>query len=216
MGDLVYRIDDRLYVNLTNRCTNDCTFCIRRSGPGVAGAGLWLEREPPAEEYIRAIPDPDRYAEIVFCGYGEPLLRPDVLEAVARDIRARSQTPIRVNTNGQAELALRRDILSGLVGLVDTFSISLNAQDNATYRALCRPAFGDRAYPAVLEFARRAARLFPRVVLTVVDVPGVDVEACRRIAESLGVEFRVREHLDSGDRYLEGPAGRSPEAEERS
>jgi len=202
-GDLVYTIGDRLYINLTNRCVNDCTFCIRRSGPGVAGARLWLEREPPAREYIQAVEHPERYSEIVFCGYGEPMLRPDVLAEVARDIRRRCATPIRVNTNGQARLFLRRDVLPELVGLVDVFSVSLNAQDNATYQAICRPAYGDRAYPAVLDFAREAARLFPRVVLTVVAVPGVDIEACRRIAEELGAEFRVRDYLDSGDRYLD-------------
>ncbi len=209
MGDLVYTIGDSLYVNLTNRCVNDCAFCIRRAGPGVAGANLRLDREPPAQDYVRAIEHPERYAEIVFCGYGEPLMRPGALAEVARAVRARSSTPIRVDTNGQAKLFLGRDVLPELVGLVDTFSISLNAQDDATYQELSRPAYKERAFPAVLDFAREAASLFPRVILTVVDVPGVDLEACRAIASELGVEFRVRDYLDSGDRYVEnrGPDG---------
>jgi len=206
MGDLVYRIGRKLYVNLTNRCVNDCSFCIRRSGPGVAGASLWLDREPEAQDYIEAIPHPERFEEVVFCGYGEPLLRPDVLAVVARHVKENSATPVRVDTNGQANLFLGRDVLPGLVGLVDTFSISLNAQDNDTYRELCRPAFGDGAYPEVLAFAREAVRLFPRVILTVVGVPGVDIDACRAIAEGMGAEFRVRDYLDSGDRYP-GPTG---------
>lgn len=201
MGELVYEIGRRLYVNLTNRCVNDCTFCIRRTGSGVAGSVLWLDREPPAADYIRAVEHPESYEEIVFCGYGEPLLRAGVLAEIARDIRRRSKTPIRVDTNGQANLFLRRDVLPELVGLVDTFSVSLNAQNGALYRELCHPAYGDRAYPAVLAFAREAVKLFPRVVLTVVDLPGVDIEACRAIAQEMGAEFRIRDYIKSGERY---------------
>jgi TatD family-associated radical SAM protein len=204
MGDLVYEIGRRLYVNLTNRCVNDCVFCLRRAGPGVAGASLWLASEPSAAEYVAAVRerDPNRFDEVVFCGYGEPLLRADVLAEVARFIRANSKTPLRVDTNGLGSLALRRDVLPDLVGLVDTFSISLNAQDGALYDSLCRPAFGPRAYPALLAFAREAVRLFPRVILTVVGVPGVDLDDCARIASELGAEFRVREYIDSGQRDL--------------
>jgi len=167
VGDLVYRIGDRLYVNLTNRCTNDCTFCIRRTGPGVAGASLWL------------------------------LLRAGALAKIARHVKDRSSTPVRVDTNGQANLFLGRNVLPELVGLVDTFSISLNAPDEPTYRRLSRPAAGERAYPAVLEFAREAVRLFPCVVLTVVKVPGVDIEASRKVAEDMGARFRVRDYTEA-------------------
>lgn len=201
MGDLVYAIGSRLYVNLTNRCTNDCAFCIRQTGPGIGGSHLWLEREPPVEAYIEALPEPGMWDEVVFCGYGEPLLRADALAAVAAHVKARSETPVRVDTNGQADLYLGRDVLPELVGLVDAFSISLNAHDNETYRRLSRPAFGDRAFPAVIDFARRAVGLFPRVTLTVVALPEVDIEACQRIAAEIGAEFRVREHIDSGDHY---------------
>ncbi len=132
-------------------------------------------------------------------------MRPEVLAEIARDIRRRSRTPIRVDTNGQAALFLGRDVLPELVGLVDAFSISLNAQDNATYQRLCRPAYGEKAYPAVLEFAREAVRLFPRVILSVVDLPGVDIKACREISEELGAEFRIRDYIDSGERYYQRP-----------
>ncbi len=206
MSDLVYRIGSSLYVNLTNRCVNNCSFCIRRTGPGVAGASLWLDHEPPAEEYVQAIGDPSPYEEIVFCGYGEPLMRPDALAEVARHVRRLSRTPVRVDTNGQAELFLGRDVLPQLEGLVDTFSISLNAQDSATYQRLSRPVYGERAFPAILRFAREAVERFPKVVLSVVSVPGVDIEACRRLAAELGAEFRVRDYLDSGDRYLDDHA----------
>lgn len=206
MADLVYAIGNKLYVNLTNRCPNDCTFCVRQGGPGVAGASLWLDSEPPAEDYVKAIGDPDRYAEIVFCGYGEPLMRAGTLAEVARAVRRLSRVPMRVDTNGQARLFLGRDVLPDLVGLIDGFSISLNAQDEATYRKLSRPAYGERAYQALLDFAREAVGLFPAVTLSVVSVPGVDVDACRRIAERLGAGFRVRDYIDSGNRYLEGRA----------
>jgi len=197
MGQLIYPIGDSLYVNLTNRCTNDCAFCVRRAGSGVAGASLWLEREAPAADYIRAIESPDRFKEIVFCGYGEPLVRVEALAEIARDIRRRFKTPIRVDTNGQANLYHDRDVLPELAGLVDTFSISLNAQDNTTYQEVCHPVFGERAYPAVLAFAGEAVRQGHRVVLTVVRIPEVDVDACREIARELGAGFRVREYIGS-------------------
>jgi len=210
VGDLVYRIGECLYVNLTNRCTNNCTFCIRRTGRGVAGADLWLDGEPPAADYVRAIADPGSYSEVVFCGYGEPLLRVDALKEIARYVKESSRTPVRVDTNGQANLFLGRDVLPELVGLVDTWSISLNAQDAATYRRLSRPAMGEKAYTAVLDFAREAVRLFPRVVLSVVRVPGVDIETCRRIAGGLGAEFRVREYAEA-DSFTGDSPGRRDE-----
>jgi TatD family-associated radical SAM protein len=200
LGDLVYEIGNILYVNLTNACTNDCSFCIRRFGPGLAGASLWLERDAPPSDYIRAIEAPGHYREIVFCGYGEPLIRVAAMSEIARDIRRRGGPPIRVDTNGQANLYHGRDILPDLSGLADVLSVSLNAHDNATYERLCRPIYGPRAYPAVMAFASEAVGLGFGVVLTAVGVPGVDVEACRGIARDMGAAFRLREYLDSPGR----------------
>jgi TatD DNase family protein len=106
-------------------------------------------------------------------------------------MRARGARRIRMNTNGLADRVAGRDLLPELAGALDAVSVSLNAQDAATYDRLCRPSIPD-AYAAVLAFLERAPRFVPEVTATVVDVPGVDEDACRRIAESLGARFHVR------------------------
>ncbi|MGE5577204.1 MAG: TatD family nuclease-associated radical SAM protein [Syntrophothermus sp.] len=192
---IAYSMGDSLYVNVTNRCTNNCTFCIRHTSPGVGGYNLWLKEEPSVEEMLAAIGDPTRFKEVVFCGYGEPLIRVDEVIQVARALKARYRIPIRINTNGQANLIHGRNVVPELAGLVDVVSISLNAESAEKYQSLSHSRYGPAAYQAVLDFARECAKYIPRVVLTVVDVPEVDIEASRQIARDLGVEFRVR-HYD--------------------
>lgn len=187
---LTYRIADRLYLNITNRCTNRCVFCIRDTKEGV-GYHLWLQREPSAAQVIEAAGDIRGYSEIVFCGYGEPLLRYDLVREVAKELKSRGAV-VRINTNGQASLLHQQDVARGLCGLVDTINISLNAHSPEKYMELCRPAPGEKAYPALLDFAWECKKYIPRVVLSVVDWPGVDIDKCREIANTLGVEFRLR------------------------
>lgn len=187
---ITYEIDDRLYLNITNRCTNKCVFCIRDTRDGV-GYNLWLKREPSPAEVIEAAGDVRGYSEVVFCGYGEPLLKYDLVREVAGELKARGAM-VRINTNGQASLLHNQNVARGLHGLVDTINISLNAHSPEKYMELCRPAFGEKAYPALLDFARECKKYIPGVVLSVVDWPGVDVDVCRKIASSLGAGFRLR------------------------
>lgn len=196
MADIyAYPIQDALYLNITNRCPNKCSFCIRQTSNGV-GYALWLEREPSTEDVIKAIGDPSGYREIVFCGYGEPLLRPELVIEVCRYLKDHWKLPIRINTNGLAEKALGREIAPKLEGLVDIISISLNAQDAPTYDALCLPVLSG-AYQAVLDFTSQCKKVIPRVILSIVELPGVDPEACRKVAEQLGVELRVRHYQEA-------------------
>jgi TatD family-associated radical SAM protein len=193
---------DCLYLNLTNRCSNDCTFCVRR-GPSfsIAGYPMRLDVEPSAAEVLAAIAAADAevaardepYREVVFCGFGEPTYRLDVIAEVGRTLRA-SGRRVRLNTNGHAALIHGRDPLPDLLGAVDELSVSLNAADPARYLALCRPRFGAAAHPALLHFAADAARSALAVTLTVVGFtlePG-EIEAARDVARRLGVGFRVR------------------------
>lgn len=192
-GRIAYPIRNSLYLNITNRCTAACTFCVRYYTDFVKGHNLRLGEEPAAAELIAEIGDPKRYDEIVFCGYGEPLLRLDVVKAVCGEVKRRGGK-VRIDTNGHGNLINKRNILPELAGLVDAVSVSLNAQDAALYEKLSQPTFGLAAYDAVKEFIREAAKHLPDVTATVVSAPGVDVEACRRIAGELGAKFRVREY----------------------
>ncbi len=189
---IAYPIRNSLYLNVTNRCTNRCSFCTRESNPVVKGHDLSLEREPSAREIIAAAGDVTGYDEVVFCGFGEPLLRWDVVREVARRLKEQGAR-IRINTNGQARLFCEHDILHEMAGLVDTLSVSLNAADAETYASICRPDAGTAAYTAVKDFIRQARIFVPNVTASVVALPGLDIEACRSVAErELGVSFRVR------------------------
>jgi len=196
---ITYQVKNAVYVNLTNRCPCNCTFCLRHNGPGVFGSGpLWLEREPTLEETIESLGqwDYERFREVVFCGYGEPTERLDVLLAAAAHLKEQDPTlRVRVNTNGLSDLIHGKPTAPLFVGKVDCLSISLNTDDPAEYLSVCRPKFGATAYPAMLKFTQEAAALLPSVVMTVVGEPITSLEKqerCRKIAEGLGARLRVR------------------------
>lgn len=197
---ITYQLDNSLYVNVTNLCSNNCSFCIRNNGDGVGDAdNLWLEREPSNEEIAQDIlkHDLSAYQELIFCGYGEPLERLDAIVYACKKAREVSKIPIRINTNGQADLIAGHPVAEQLKGLVDTVSISLNAPDARGYNEICQSEFGEGAFDAILKFAADCKNYVPHVVFTVVDVIGSEkVERCRKIAEELGVEYRVRKMIE--------------------
>ena len=195
---VTYRVGAGLYVNLTNRCPCACTFCIRQNGDGVYGSdSLWLEREPTADEVCESIErNLGDASELVFCGYGEPTERLDtLLEVAGRFKKTHPAMPIRVNTNGLADLIAGQPTASCFKGLVDTVSISLNAPTAEEYVALCRPKFGAAAYPALLKFAEEVKRFVPNTVFTAVGTESFTSEkeaACRKVAADRGIPLRVR------------------------
>jgi len=193
---IAYTIRDSLYLNITNRCTNACVFCAKFRDFTVKGHCLKLDHEPDAAEVKKAIGDPSRYREVVFCGYGEPLLCLDLVKEIARWLKDNG-IRVRVNTDGQANLVHGRNILPELKGLVDAVSVSLNAPDAESYQRICRSSFGPAGYQAVLDFIREAKQHIPSVTASVVTLPGVDVEACRLIAAQLGVDFRIRQYVET-------------------
>lgn len=193
---ITYELGNSLYINITNRCTNNCVFCVRNISDGLgSAASLWLEREPTVDEVIEDIQkwDISRYEEFVFCGYGEPMMRAyDVIE-ICKKLKARYSLPIRINTNGHANLICGEDITPRLEGLVDVVSISMNAVNAHEYQAICRSQYGEEAFGAMLDFAVRCKKHIPRVVLSVVNIiSNEDIQHCREIAQRNGVEFRVR------------------------
>ncbi len=188
---LAYQIGENLYLNITNRCSNRCYFCIRGSEKGI-GYDLWLEKEPDESEIVWAVGNPVRFREIVFCGYGEPLLRPEIVIETSKQLKKLQPLRIRINTNGQGNLINGRNIVPDLAPVIDSISISLNAENAEKYNKICSPDDPEHAYQAVLDFAEECKRYIPEVILSVVDVPEISVEACRDIADSLGLPLRVR------------------------
>ena len=188
-----------LYLNVTNRCSNDCTFCVRRrAGFSLGGYAMRLEREPTASEVLDDVARLERerarpFDEVVFCGFGEPTMRLELVSEVGRALRALGSR-VRLNTNGHAALIGGGDPMLPLAGALDALSVSLNAPDAASYAALCRPRFGAAAYPAVLDFARAAAERFAHVTLTVVGcaLDELGVTRSAEIAAAIGADFRVR------------------------
>jgi TatD DNase family protein len=194
---IAYMIRNSMYLNITNRCSNRCSFCAKFDDFTVKGHNLLLDGEPDFAEIMTAIGHTAGLDEVVFCGYGEPLIRLDLVKLVAAALKVRGLR-IRINTDGQANLVHGRNILPELTGLVDSISISLNAPDAITYGRICNTPFGGAGFEAVCEFIREARKHIPQVVASAVTVPGIDMEACRRLAESLGAEFRIREYAEVG------------------
>lgn len=197
---LAYPIGNALYLNITNRCTNKCIFCVRNLKPGVAGYDLWLDEDPSSEEVIEYIGSPSNYEEVVFCGYGEPLIRLEVVKKVSEYIKLHD-VPVRVDTNGLANLYHGWNILPELEGLIDYISISLNAENAQKYNEICRPCFGVKSYEYLLDFIKESKKYIPHVRLTVVDLPEVDISKCREIAKKFEVGLHIRNY--SGSTYPE-------------
>ena len=194
---IAYRIRNSLYLNITNRCSNRCTFCPKFDDFTVKGHNLMLDNEPSFEEIMSAIGQPEGIDEIVFCGFGEPLIRLDLVKQVAGELKQKGFC-IRINTDGQANQVHGCDILPELAGLVDSISVSLNAPDAATYSRICNTPFGEAGFSSVCDFIRTATVHIPQVIASAVSLPGIDLEECRRLAESLGAKFRVREYTEVG------------------
>ncbi len=204
INNYVYLLDGKIYINLTNLCTNDCVFCIRSIKEDVVGANLFLDSEKIDVEDVKKQLDafnPQNYSEIVFCGYGEPVLKLDELKETARYIKEKyPHIKTRINTNGQGNLIHKRNIVPELVGLIDSVSISYNGENKAVYDELSQPKI-ENAYEGMQEFIKDC--LSGGIEVTATIVTGykdykVDLEACKSQIESLGAVFRERPWLDNG------------------
>ncbi len=196
-GTVSYQIRNSLYLNLTQRCTANCVFCTRLTKPIVQGYNLALDREPTAQEVWDAIDDVKKYEEIVFCGYGEPTLRLDVIKEVAKKIKDAGGR-VRVNTNGHGNVINKRNILPELKGLVDEISISLNADNSEAYDAVAQPlpSFRGMIYDEIKTFIAEAQKYIPAVQATIVThQEDVDEAKCEDIVKKeFGVHYRARRY----------------------
>jgi len=209
---IVYRYGGGLYVNLTNRCPNSCVFCVRNEWKmDYHGNNLDLGGAEPSPEEVVAAASAEwarkPFGELVFCGYGEPTMRIDALLAVARAVKGGAAAPIprgiriRVNTNGLANAVWGRDVAAEMKGLVDSAHVSLNTPDPAQWAALMRPdeRWAKDGFEKVKDFIRSAAASLPEVYVTAVEGNGVDAEAFKALAASLGARPRLRPRLSAED-----------------
>ncbi len=197
---ITYEVGTALYVNITNRCSNRCDFCIRNNGDGAYGSDpLWLEREPSKEEIYDAIAkaNPENHSELVFCGYGEPTERLYDLLWVAKKVKENFDTKIRINTNGHSSLIHAKDTAPDYKGVIDTVSISLNAPCASEYDRICHSRYGEAAFDALIDFASRVKNYVPETMLTVVDVAlsPEEITQCKAIADRISVPLRVRKYI---------------------
>ena len=199
---ITYEFEGSLYLNLTNRCSNDCVFCLRNNHDDVNGEdNLWLDHEPTLDEIKASFKSRDmvKYKNVVFCGYGEPLMRFDTCIETAKWLKENyPNVKIRINTNGQVNLIEKCDVTPRLEGLIDSVSISLNAPTAKQYDKLCKSDFGEDAFSGLLDFAKKATAFVPDVTLSVVDkdLTPAEIQECRRLAEDCGAKFRVREYIE--------------------
>lgn len=199
---LVYSLEDKIYINLTNRCTNDCIFCLRKDKDDVCGQKLWLDSEEfTSEDVIKQLKNFEIPKEIVFCGYGEPLLKLDILKEVAKYIKDNyPATRTRINTNGHANYVYKRNIVPELVGLIDEISVSLNSSTSEEYDKLSQPKFKG-AYDEVKKFIKACSESGIKTDTSIVDgYKGrrLNVKKCEEISESLGAKLRIREWIVNG------------------
>ena len=199
MMNVVYVVKNGLYVNLTNQCPCSCSFCIRNNGDGAYGSdSLWLEREPSADEVMLAFSSYtlSEYDEIVFCGYGEPTERLDVLLDVCKRLKqTQGLPPIRLNTNGLSDLINNMPTARLFKNLVDVISVSLNTDTAQSYVELCKPSFGPESFEALQKFAMDCKENEIECLFTIVDVVSREtIDGCMKISEKTGIPMRIRKY----------------------
>lgn len=197
MMEILYKVHNNLYVNLTNQCPCACTFCLRQTMDRIGESDrLWLDHEPSFEEVVETFKkfDVSKFDEVVFCGFGEPTMAFPMLKKVAKYVKDTFDKPIRINTNGLGNLIWERDITPELKGLVDTISISLNTPNAEKYHELVRSKFGEQSFDAMLTFAKNATQYVPNVVLSTVDTTLTKEEEaeCQKICDKIGATYRIR------------------------
>ena len=195
----LYTLDGNLYVNLTNKCSNACDFCVRNERASYFGNYLWLKHgDPTAEKVIAAANgygDLTRFKEVVFCGFGEPTYKMAEMLALC-DYFHEKGLKTRLNTNGQGNLINKRDVTPELKGKIDFVSISLNASCYEKYQAICRSQYREAGFDSMIEFAKLCRRNGIACRFSIVDCIGEEeVQACKYLAESVKIPLYVRKYI---------------------
>ena len=207
MDTLVYSIDKTenpttLYVNLTNACSNSCVFCLRDQKDDVCGSNMWHDDRYTLEDIIKQFKEYNPVPQnVVFCGYGEPFLKKDMMKEFALYLRKNyPQIKIRVNTNGHANAIYKTNVAEEFKGLIDEVSVSLNSDNTEQYNEICQPKI-ENAFEAVKDFLKCCNKAGIKTYASIVtgfDEREINVENCEKIARELGAKFRNREYITNG------------------
>lgn len=193
---ILYDYKESLYVNITNQCPCSCVFCIRKETDHVGNSNsLWLDHEPTVEEVKEEFKkfNLEKYDEIVFCGYGEPLVKINEVIEIAKYIRSVSDLKIRINTNGLSDLIHNKKTAILLKDNIDSVSISLNAPNKTRYNEVTKPKFGEKSFDALLGFAEDCKAYVEEVNFSVVDeISNEEIEESQKLADKMNIVLRVR------------------------
>ena len=199
MADIVYTYGNQAYLNITNACPCRCTFCIRNNGDSVGEATtLWFKDHNPTIDEIKDEIDAFDFSKynnsITICGYGEPTCVLNNLIEACKYLRDKGIN-VRLNTNGLSDLINKRTTAKEICEVIDSVSISLNAPTAEKYSEIAKPSFGEKSFDAMISFAKECKEYGIPTKLTVVDVISEeDIEACRKLCESIDIPLRIREY----------------------
>ncbi len=195
----LYILDGNLYVNLTNKCSNACDFCVRNERTSYYGNYLWIRHgDPTADKVVSAangLGDLTRFKEVVFCGFGEPTYRLPEMLALC-DYFHQKGLKTRLNTNGQGSLINKRDIVPELKDKIDFVNISLNASCYEKYQPICRSQYKEAGFAGLLDFAKSCRKNGVACRFSIVDCIGEEeIEACKKLAQSVNVPLYIRDYI---------------------
>jgi len=191
-ADIVYRYGSSLYVNITSKCNNNCVFCIRNTADGLGGYFLKHQADPDEHLVLSAIREYpiEDFEELVFCGFGEPTLRYQLLMTCAKAVKQRG-VRTRLNTNGLCMAFLEETEVIVLLNCFDSVSISLNASGEKEYSRICQSSVSN-AWGKLLKFIRMAKKSDASVQLSVVGNSKVDIHRAQALAGRLELPLRIR------------------------
>ena len=192
---IVFFLGNKIYINLTNRDTNDRQFLTSETTENFFGHNVKIEKEPSADEVWKIIREIDLESvqEVVLGGIGEPTLRLDVTQELARRLKMNfPRLKISLITNGQGSLIKGDNILSDLKESVDSISVLLYTGDPQQYEELCRPLGGEAVFPAILEFIRGGVANGFEMEIIGINLPQIDLFKIKHLSDLFGTGYNVK------------------------